>query len=216
LTGTNNVVKPTRTYRSPHRAAQAQATRAAILDAAARLFCENGYAGTTMQAVAAEAGVAVESVYGLASKARLLELAHERVVVEGAETPLAQRPEFRSPLEEADQRSQLRAFAAFAAPLARPVASISRAFAQASATDATLAARWQEQEQRRLADMRTVVVAVASRGPLRPGLTVDSAAVTLWAALNWYTTYLVCEQTAGSDEDLAAWLEQTMAALLLP
>ncbi|WP_374193828.1 TetR family transcriptional regulator [Glaciihabitans sp. dw_435] len=47
-------------YRYPKRSAHAIRTRVAILTAAAELFGENGYAGTTMKAIAAQAGVSVE------------------------------------------------------------------------------------------------------------------------------------------------------------
>ena len=58
---------------SPRREQQARATRARIIAAAARRFLARGYAGTTMRAVAADAGVAlptVELVFG--TKAKLL------------------------------------------------------------------------------------------------------------------------------------------------
>ena len=51
-----------RPYRSPLRAAAAEATRRRILDAARRLFAERGFGGTTLDAVAGEAGVAVQTV----------------------------------------------------------------------------------------------------------------------------------------------------------
>ena len=56
-------VKPPRRYESPRRRAQAEATRAEILGAAQRLLERDGYAATTMAAVAAEAGVALKTVY---------------------------------------------------------------------------------------------------------------------------------------------------------
>ena len=43
-------------YNSALRAAQARATRRAIVDAAARLFTERGYTATTMEAIAEAAG----------------------------------------------------------------------------------------------------------------------------------------------------------------
>jgi AcrR family transcriptional regulator len=64
----------TRRYRSTLRAEQAQDTRRRILQAATRLFVANGYAGTTVAAVAAEAGVVPETIYGtLGGKRGLLE-----------------------------------------------------------------------------------------------------------------------------------------------
>jgi len=53
----------TRRYESPRRREQAAATRRQILEAAQRLFEGQGYAATTMAAIAAEAGVALKTVY---------------------------------------------------------------------------------------------------------------------------------------------------------
>ena len=55
-------IKPRR-YESPRRREQAAATRRAILDAAQSLFERDGYAATTMAAIASEAGVALKTVY---------------------------------------------------------------------------------------------------------------------------------------------------------
>jgi AcrR family transcriptional regulator len=56
-------VKPTRRYESPRRREQAEATRREILDAAERLFLSDGYAVTTMAAIAQEARVSLRTVY---------------------------------------------------------------------------------------------------------------------------------------------------------
>ena len=56
-------VKPTRRYESPRRREQAATTRLQILEAAERLFARDGYAATTMAAIAQEAGVALKTVY---------------------------------------------------------------------------------------------------------------------------------------------------------
>ena len=53
----------TRRYDSARRREQAAATRREILQAAQRLFEGQGYAATTMAAIAAEAGVALKTVY---------------------------------------------------------------------------------------------------------------------------------------------------------
>ncbi|MEX5631487.1 TetR/AcrR family transcriptional regulator [Parafrankia sp. FMc2] len=214
--GVHVVVKPTRSYHSPRRAAQAQATRAAILDAAVDLFCTQGYAGTTMQAVAAKAGVAVESVYALASKARLLELALERTVDDGTDTALADDDTFRAAMGAADQRSQLHLFGVLAGRRARRNAQISRAYVQAAAQDESIAAAWREQERRRLQDTRLFVAALAAGGGLRPGLSVDDASRTVWTTCNWYTAWLLYEDDPDrSEASVAAWYEATLTTLLL-
>src|SRR5918999_730393 len=48
-----------------HRQRQALQTRRLIVDAATKLFLERGYGVTTMDAIAAEAGVAVSTVYAI-------------------------------------------------------------------------------------------------------------------------------------------------------
>jgi AcrR family transcriptional regulator len=52
-----------RTYNSSVRAQQAEHTRRTIIDAALALFAERGYSRTSVAAVAAEAGVALNTVY---------------------------------------------------------------------------------------------------------------------------------------------------------
>jgi AcrR family transcriptional regulator len=52
-----------RPYNSARRREQAAATRRDILEVAQRLFERQGYAATTMAAIAAEAGVALKTVY---------------------------------------------------------------------------------------------------------------------------------------------------------
>lgn len=68
----------TRAYRSELRAEQAAHTRARIVDAAAELFATQGFAATTLAAVARTAGVSVETVKSAASKVELLLAAFER------------------------------------------------------------------------------------------------------------------------------------------
>ena len=54
-----------RSYSSTLRADQARRTRRRIVDAAAELFAEHGYAGTTIDAIATAAGVSRKTVFRL-------------------------------------------------------------------------------------------------------------------------------------------------------
>ena len=56
-------VKPKRPYDSARRREQARQTREAILGTARRLFLSDGFAPTTIAAIAAGAGVSVDTVY---------------------------------------------------------------------------------------------------------------------------------------------------------
>jgi AcrR family transcriptional regulator len=65
--------------RSTYRQEQAEATRERIAEAARRLFAGVGYGSTSMEAIAAEAGVAVRTVYSaFGAKREILSLICER------------------------------------------------------------------------------------------------------------------------------------------
>src|SRR6476660_5612155 len=77
-----------RTYRSPQREEQARRTRQRVVDAATALFLRRGYAGATVPAIAAEAGVSVPTVELLfGAKARLLKAAID-VAIAGDDEPV--------------------------------------------------------------------------------------------------------------------------------
>src|SRR5215208_8038227 len=99
-----------RRYDSSRRRAQAEATRNDILAAAQRLFERDGYAATTMEAIAAEAGVALKTVYvGFETKAGLLRALWNHLLRAGRdEVPVAEQPWYREVVEESDPERQLR------------------------------------------------------------------------------------------------------------
>jgi AcrR family transcriptional regulator len=79
----------TRAYRSPRRDAQARRTRRRVLDAATALFLVHGFAGATMRAVAAGAGVSVATVeLAFGTKVALLKAAID-VAIAGDDEPVA-------------------------------------------------------------------------------------------------------------------------------
>src|SRR3954452_20088302 len=79
----------TRAYRSPRRDAQARETRRRVLEAASALFVQRGLAGTTIRAVATQAGVSVATVEQLfGTKATLLKAAIDAAIA-GDDEPVA-------------------------------------------------------------------------------------------------------------------------------
>ena len=206
-----------RVYRSPRRQAQAEATRAAIVRAAGLLFAERGYAGTTMQAIADEAGVAVESVYKAGSKAQLLRRAHEEAVA-GDDRPIAlyDRDEVRAALAVDDQRELIRTFARVLAGRAGTLTPLSRAFIQAAGADPAINASWEELEEHRRTDMTRLVESVAALGPLRDGLSVEHGGTLLWTVLNHQAGWLVAHHLRWDDKQVADWMAELITCLLLP
>lgn len=75
-----------RSYSSPGRRANAERTRAAVLEGAHRAFTERGWDGMSMRDLAREVGVSVETIYAsVGNKARLLRQAIDAAV--SGETP---------------------------------------------------------------------------------------------------------------------------------
>src|SRR5947207_11189663 len=102
-------VKPKRAYNSPRRQEQAASTRSSILEAAQRLFEEQGYAATTMEAISAEAGVALKTVYvAFTTKSGLLRaLCDLRLKGDQDEAGVAERPWYQEVLTEPNAARQL-------------------------------------------------------------------------------------------------------------
>ena len=99
-------VKTSRRYESAGRQEQARQTRREVLAAAKALFLERGYAATTMADVAAEAGVAVQTVYSaVGGKAALLKAVFDTTIVGDDErVPVSGRPEIARVTAETDGR----------------------------------------------------------------------------------------------------------------
>ena len=100
-------------YEMSNRARQARETRRRIVEAAARLFVRDGYAATSIAAIAGEAEVAVPTVYAsLRSKANILRAVVDLTVRGDDEAaPLAARPAWKEMEGEEDPRRRLALFA---------------------------------------------------------------------------------------------------------
>lgn len=158
------------------RTEQAQDTRRRVLDAAKQLFLERGYAGTTVAAVAAEAGVSPETIYvSLRSKRGLLEGVIEATILGPEAVPLAQQTALTDIQQLATPRERLRAYIEFCCDvIARtsPVHAVIRGAADSEAFAIDL--RENLLRQRLAVHNNQVQLLVADA--LRPGLTMDQAA----------------------------------------
>lgn len=85
-------VKTPRPYHSPKHKAMRQATRQSVITAAWRLFSELGYAGSSIEAIAEAAGVAVPTVYAaFGNKRSILRALIAAAVDEERPRPVAER-----------------------------------------------------------------------------------------------------------------------------
>jgi AcrR family transcriptional regulator len=199
---------PRRAYRSTLRAEQARATRRAIVAAAAGLFVARGYAETTLDAVAAAAGVSRRTVVNaVGGKAALLALAWDFSLVGDDEpVPMAERPAVHAILASTDPAESLRLWAAMVVDVEERAAPIDRVLDAAADVDAEAAALRARADTERLAGAQAFARHLASIDGLAPGVTVERAADAFWA-LNDGTLYrrLVLER-GWSTAAFAAWL----------
>lgn len=155
MSTTTSTDAPRRRYNSSRRALQAAQTRRDVLAAATELFATSGWAGTTLAAIAARAGVAVETVYsGFGSKKALLRAAMDVAVVGDAEpVPLAKREEFRR-LSIGSVRERLRAGVALATEVHVRSAGVWRAIVEAAGADPEIEGWRAEFERNRRVDLQ--------------------------------------------------------------
>jgi AcrR family transcriptional regulator len=211
-------VKPRR-YNSPRRVEQAAATRLEILRSAQRLFERQGYASTTMAAVAAEAGVALKTVYvAFETKSGLLRaLWHLLLRGDEDEIAVADRPWYREALDEPDAVRQLLLVARNSRDVKSRIGAILEVIRAAASDDPEIRALWKRIEQDFRANQRVIVESLDEKHALADGLDVDRATDILWA-LNLSTLWQLLVGERGWTPDQYEQLigELARAQLLAP
>jgi AcrR family transcriptional regulator len=212
-------VKPRRAYRSTRRAELVAQTRRDILYSAGARFRERGYVGTSMPSIAAEAGVAVETIYrAFGSKANLFSAVIDAAVAGGsarADVPVEERPAIRAIIEEPDPRRQVARYAAIQPGIHRRAGPLLRALSEARSTEPELRALWESIEERRREGQGGFVGMLASRGSLRSVLSVEEGTDGLWALTSLAIYDLLVTTRGWSHERYQAWLEARLVDLLL-
>ena len=204
-------------YKSPLRTAQAQATRRAIVAAAARLFVDQGYGATTVDAIAQAAGVSRKTVFtSVGGKAAALKLALDWAAV-GDDEPIAlmERPEVKAQREEPDARKILAMYAVMNGEIAGRVSELQCAVEAVAGADEELGRLAETFAAQRRFGMGNLAEELDSRGALRLEMSVDEAADVLWmmSSPGNYRWFVV---TRGwSPQHYAHWLGDALASLLI-
>ena len=209
-------VKPKRRYDSTGRQAQARRNRHAILDAAQRQFLEGGYAATTIAAVAAEAGVSVETVYkAFGGKPGLVRAIYDRGLVGPEPVPAYRRAdELRE--RETDPRAIMRNWGTIASEVSLVVSPIERLVRAAVASDHDMAALLQAHNDLRERRARHHARFLKERGYLREGVSVAQATDILWTCTSDELYDLLVTQRGWSPPRFARFLADFMINALLP
>jgi AcrR family transcriptional regulator len=210
-------VKPRRPYNSPRRREQAAATRKDILEAAERLFEQKGYAGTSMAAIAAEARVALKTVYLAFETKRgvLLALWHLRLRGDEEPAPVGERSWYRAVLDEPDPRQQLRLNARNARIVKERAGALLDVIRSAAPADAEIEALWNRIQTDFYDNQRSIVERLHEKHALKPGLDVARAADILWTLNHPSVYWLLVGERGWTPDHFEEWLGEAFCSELL-
>ncbi|MGE2722556.1 TetR/AcrR family transcriptional regulator [Mycolicibacterium celeriflavum] len=206
-----------RRYSSQLRAAQASETRRRIVATAERLFVEEGYAATTIDAVAAAAGVSRKTVFtSVGGKVDLLRIAMEWAVAgDDAPVALVDRREVRELLAENDAATLLRRWAAVITAIDARTAGLFTALEVAAGTDAEAGELAGGFEQQRLDGARRIVGRLAALKALNRALKRAEATDVAWLSTDPVLYDRLVRRRGWSSRRFETWLAESLCRQLL-
>jgi AcrR family transcriptional regulator len=194
------------------RRGRAKATHWRIVKAAYRLFCEQGYTGTTMAQIAQAAGVAVQTVYfTFHTKAALLSRAYDFAVM-GEDEPLPpeRQPWFEAMLAEPDVTRALGHFVTGIGEITRRVTPLYLVARVAADGDPDTARVMAFHENWRVDGYRHVVELMRAKAELRPGVDLERATDLLLLVAGMDVYRVLVDDRGWSHE---AWVDWAVSAL---
>jgi AcrR family transcriptional regulator len=199
----------TRRYHSPLRAQRAAETRNALIAAAHRLFLARGWVATGMREVAAEAGVATETVYSYFPSKRALLQAVVDIAVVGDDQPVAvaERPEFAA-MGRGPHRQRTAAAGRLLAGIYDRTAPFAKVVREAAATDGDIADVLKATRERQRADVAVAAQLIMGRAPTaaeRDGI---------WAVTSPELYLLLVDESGWTVEQYEAWMTDALARLI--
>jgi AcrR family transcriptional regulator len=196
-------------------------TRRRLLVAASEEFAESGYRAATVSRIADRAGVSVQTLYhSWGSKRDLLRGVLELAVTgqeEGSLDEGAVRATLLATLDPEDAKDPTRLLAHLVRGfrvLAERSASVWGTYRDAAAVDADIASDWRGLMELRRSEIHRLVQ-TWPRSVLRKGLSVDTAADTVWALASPQIHESLVDTAGYTYDELETWLRDTLGAALL-
>jgi AcrR family transcriptional regulator len=207
-----------RPYRSTLREANAEATRRAIVQAAARLFVEAGYVATSIEAIAEAAGVSRATVFtSVGGKPVLLKRAYDIALVgDDVAVPLALRERSLAIRAEPDVVRYLDRYAELVTEINGRLAGIYEAVRGAASADPEVRDVFEKIQEERRIGAAHVIQDVVAKGHLRSGLRREVAADLMWVLNDAGLYHLLVHRRGWPPKRFRAWLSATMRDQLLP
>jgi AcrR family transcriptional regulator len=201
-----------RTYRSTIRRGDAPRL---ICAAAHRLFCTKGYLATSIDEIAAEAGVARPTVFAaVGPKPAILKAVVDQAMAgDDALVPVAGRPWFTEALDEPDPVRSVQLHARNLCWIMQRAVPLLRALETAAAVDQDAAALWADLRRQRHAGTASVAANLAAKTTLRCGERVLADMLLALPPDAYYR--LVCEE-GWPAETFQGWLADLLQRVCLP
>jgi AcrR family transcriptional regulator len=194
------------------RRERARATERRIVRAAYTLFCDQGYADTTMAQVAEAAGVAVQTVYfTFHTKAALLARAYQ-LAVGGEHEPRIpqQQPWYAAMVSEPDLVRALRHLVTGVGEILRRVTPLYLVARVTADSDPDTARVLASSEKLRADGYRGALELLHAKAELRPGLTLERATDVLLLLLGRDAYHALVDERGWSHEE---WVNWTVSAV---
>jgi AcrR family transcriptional regulator len=173
-------VKEKRTYDASRRQEQARHNRNRILEASERRFLRDGYAATTVAAIAADAAVSADTIYkSFGGKPGLVRAIRVKALEGEGPVPAEQRSDAVQ-MREMDGRKIIEAWGALTVEVAPKVAPILLLMRAAAAAEPEGQALLDEMDTDRLRRMSANARRLRDAGHLRAGVTLARATDVLW------------------------------------
>ena len=177
---------------------------------------ERGYIGTSITAVAGEAGVVVQTVYNsVGSKAELLAAVLDRVA-EQPDAPAFLSAATRGSLAEAGTATEIiRIVAVSSALVNERTSNILRIVSEAAVVDSDVAEFEYKRDAARLHGFGEIAALLRQKRGLRGGTSDHEAAATMWALAQAHTYRTLVVSLGWSTDAYRSWLEKSLLAALL-
>lgn len=189
-----------------------------MVSAARELFVAKGWQGTTIAAVARQAGVSAESVYAVFGNKSALLLGVIQAAVRRGDpaTPLVEQAGPRAVAAAPDQAAVLRLFSRDIAQVLSAVAEIVAVMRVAAQSDPEVAKVYDAIHAGRRENLALVAKALVAHGPLRDGMTEAQALAQIWRLASPELFLMLTGIEGLTPEQYADWIEYTLGQLLLP
>jgi len=199
------------------RQQQALATREEIFRRAEILFLENGYVATTIDAIAREAGVAVQTIYNsVGSKAAILNTILERIVTGTDASVTVSEIMSARVADAADLPAAVQVLADWMVEFNERAGAVFAVLKQAAAVDPEIGRLDRMRSRRRLQNYGRAAAQFRQRGAIPSGTSDAEMAASIWA-IGHPEVYTALVVEAGWTVDAyRRWVSGALAHLMIP